>query len=61
MRSIARTSVLGATAMLVVVSSAPPSLAQQAKPNIILLVSDDTGYGDLGPYGGSRPNERAGK
>ena len=38
--------------MLVVVSLAPPSLAQQAKPNIILLVSDDTGYGDLGPYGG---------
>jgi arylsulfatase A-like enzyme len=25
---------------------------QQAKPNIILIVSDDTGYGGLGPYGG---------
>ena len=24
------------------------------KPNIILLVSDDTGWGDLGPYGGGR-------
>ena len=22
------------------------------KPNILLIVSDDTGYGDLGPYGG---------
>ncbi len=23
-----------------------------SKPNILLIVSDDTGYGDLGPYGG---------
>lgn len=26
--------------------------AQGKKPNILLIVSDDTGYGDLGPYGG---------
>lgn len=26
--------------------------AQAKKPNILLIVSDDTGYGDLGPYGG---------
>ncbi len=29
-----------------------PAAAQEKKPNIILLVSDDTGYGDLGVYGG---------
>src|SRR5688572_4774062 len=26
--------------------------AQTQKPNIIMIVSDDTGLGDLGPYGG---------
>lgn len=25
---------------------------QDRKPNILMIVSDDTGYGDLGPYGG---------
>jgi arylsulfatase A-like enzyme len=28
-----------------------PAMAQ-GKPNILFIVSDDTGYGDLGPYGG---------
>ena len=32
-----------------------PGLVQAAdKPNILLIVSDDTGYGDLGPYGGGK-------
>ncbi|HEX5091178.1 MAG TPA: arylsulfatase [Burkholderiales bacterium] len=38
---------LGAALMCLV---AFPALA--AKPNILFIVSDDTGYGDLGPYGG---------
>ena len=29
-----------------------PVQAATGKPNILLIVSDDTGYGDLGPYGG---------
>jgi arylsulfatase A-like enzyme len=37
-----------------VLCTAVPIFAQAAdkKPNILFIVSDDTGYGDLGPYGG---------
>src|SRR3954468_17736448 len=44
---------LGAAAFTLLLLSGGPSSAQQAgKPNILFIVSDDTGYGDLGPYGG---------
>ena len=41
-------SILALTACLVVGGAQ----AADKKPNILLIVSDDTGYGDLGPYGG---------
>ena len=37
---------------IVVAGGFIPSEAQGKKPNILFIVSDDTGYGDLGPYGG---------
>ncbi len=43
-----RATAVAATAILL---AAVPAFAQD-KPNIVLIVSDDTGYGDLGPYGG---------
>jgi arylsulfatase len=43
-----RVAALAAAANLL---AAAPVVAQD-KPNIVLIVSDDTGYGDLGPYGG---------
>src|SRR5246127_2640735 len=36
------------TAMMTVV----PAAAQQPKPNIVFILADNVGYGDLGPYGG---------
>jgi arylsulfatase A-like enzyme len=47
-RSFLAGAVMGAVGIVCFSSAA---MAQQ-KPNIILIVSDDTGYGDLGPYGG---------
>ena len=43
--------VLAACATLMLMGE-PAAAQQQTKPNILLIVSDDTGYGDLGPYGG---------
>ncbi|QDU86814.1 Arylsulfatase precursor [Pirellulimonas nuda] len=40
---------LAVAAIVLAVGSAD---AQQKTPNILFIVSDDTGYGDLGPYGG---------
>ncbi len=39
-------------AMLCATLIAATAQAQNTKPNILFIVSDDTGYGDLGPYGG---------
>jgi arylsulfatase A-like enzyme len=44
---------IGAAAVgLALGTFAAPEVLAQAKPNILFIVSDDTGYGDLGPYGG---------
>lgn len=42
-------AVLGALLLPAIPSMAS---AESSKPNILFIVSDDTGYGDLGPYGG---------
>ncbi|WP_460449970.1 arylsulfatase [Alsobacter sp. SYSU BS001988] len=45
---------VGAAAGAAMLAIPGGAIAQQnqQKPNILLIVSDDTGYGDLGPYGG---------
>ena len=47
-------SITGLCAILLLALVIPHGVAfaQADKPNILFIVSDDTGYGDLGPYGG---------
>ncbi|MGZ3392271.1 MAG: arylsulfatase [Isosphaeraceae bacterium] len=47
LRATGRALILSA-AMLV----AAPALAQEQKPNVVFILADNVGYGDLGPYGG---------
>jgi arylsulfatase len=43
---------LGQTLTVPSAGAAAAASAAGSKPNILFIVSDDTGYGDLGPYGG---------
>lgn len=52
-RTTINCSIGALTTMAVLWAAFTPVEAQETrKPNILFIVSDDTGYGDLGPYGG---------
>jgi arylsulfatase A-like enzyme len=55
MKWIGRVLPLVAFLLVLCVVFSGPALAQVSKPNIILILSDDFGYGDAGVYGGG-PN-----
>jgi len=54
------------TAVFLCAVAASPALALEGKPNVVFILADNVGYGDLGPYGGgelrgapTRPNCKA--
>jgi arylsulfatase A-like enzyme len=44
--------ILGCAFIAVATFAALPATAQQNKPNVVFILFDNVGYGDLGPYGG---------
>jgi arylsulfatase len=50
---VSRRALLGASSAFVVTAALAPTSAQQPqKPNVVFILADNVGYGDLGCYGG---------
>ena len=52
MTSKLETGVIGA-AIVLALAAAQPALAQE-RPNVVFILADNVGYGDMGPYGGGK-------
>jgi arylsulfatase A-like enzyme len=44
--------IVGCALVAAATFAALPAIAQQTKPNVVFILLDNVGYGDLGPYGG---------
>jgi arylsulfatase len=51
-REVFRLGVAALAAVFLSAVAASPVLAQETKPNVVFILADNVGYGDLGPYGG---------
>jgi hypothetical protein len=38
---------------IAVACASTPTVAQQQKPNVLFILADNVGYGDIGAYGGA--------
>jgi arylsulfatase len=52
MKRFEKLSLVGIVFLAVLALTAERAAAQQEKPNVVFILADNVGYGDLGPYGG---------
>ena len=52
MKPLTMLNLFGCALGAIAIFAGLPAMAKEKKPNVVFILADNVGYGDMGPYGG---------